>query len=448
LLLEDLDKKLVWHPYTQMKDWVQWKNRMIVRGEGFYLIDSHGNRYLDGSASMWCNVWGHSRSEIIESMIRQIKELQHSTLFGLSNSPAIELAEKLVKISKGMNHVFYSDNGSTAVEVAMKMALQYWRNKGNRRKVRFISLENGYHGDTIGAMSVGYVSKYFSAYNPILKLSMRLTPPPSMELHSHSELQEYYINKAEKILSRYHNKCCAIIMESGAQIAGAVNIYPHNYQRRIAELCNKYDVLLILDEIASGFGRLGNMVEYIAQGSIPDMVCFGKSLTAGYSPLAVTLCNREIFSRFLGEYSDNKQLYHGHTYTGHPIGCSAALANIKLYVKHHLIERIRSNSIYIKKRLREFDNSYSISDRIRHKGLLGAIDLVNNKKDRKPINVLKKNNMRINYFIDRESLHMGVYLRSLENTIIIVPPLAIDRKNLRLLLDVISQLINKIEKYM
>jgi adenosylmethionine---8-amino-7-oxononanoate aminotransferase len=237
-------------------------------------------------------------------------------------------------------------------------------------------------------------------------------------------------------------------MESGAQIAGAVNIYPHNYQRRIAELCNKYDVLLILDEIASGFGRLGNMVEYIAQGSIPDMVCFGKSLTAGYSPLAVTLCNREIFSRFLGEYSDKKQLYHGHTYTGHPIGCSAALANIKLYVKDHLIERIRSNSIYIKKRLREFDNSYSISDRIRHKGLLGAIDLVNNKKDRKPINVIKKNNMRINYFIDRESLHMGVYLRSLGNTIIIVPPLAIDRKNLRLLLDVISQLINKIEKYM
>jgi adenosylmethionine---8-amino-7-oxononanoate aminotransferase len=431
-----------------MNDWLESDNKVIVRGDGFYLVDSEGNRYLDGCASMWCNVWGHSRKEIISSITRQVKRLQHSTLFGLSNQPATELAEILLKIAKQMDHVFYSDNGSTAIEVALKMALQYWRNKGNTKKNRFLSLEHAYHGDTIGAMSIGYVPQYFRPYKAILRLSTRIPPPESITLlNSRHCIDQEYSERLERIFSRYSNTCCAMVMESGAQIAGGVNVYPKGFQKTISELCHKYGMLLILDEIATGFGRLGNMVEYLAQRSSPDIVCFGKALTGGYSPLAVTLCRNEIYSNFLSDYSENKQLFHGHTYTGHPVGCSAAIANIRLYMKQNLISRIRTNSIYFRNRLKEIQAS-SIVGRVVHKGLLGALDLViNNEKKEHPIQMLNDhgNRIRPNYFIMEESLKMGVFIRSLGSTIVVIPPLAICKKDFAFLLDVIYEITQKIE---
>jgi adenosylmethionine-8-amino-7-oxononanoate aminotransferase len=444
----------VWHPYTQMSEWNTRAMKVITKGKGFYLIDNRGKRYLDGIASMWCNVWGHGRKEIIKTMIKQLRDIEHSTLFGLSSRPSIELAEKLLKMARGMNHVFYSDNGSTAIEVAMKMALQYWRNKGNYKKVRFISMSNGYHGDTIGAMSVGYVKKYFGAYRPIINPAIKIKAPPSIYLQDpdncnrtiNDGVQQYYVDIVEEILSKNASRSCALIMESGAQIAGGVTIYPNQYQRKVAELCKKYDVLLILDEIATGFGRLGNMVEYLAQGSIPDIVCFGKSLTAGYSPLAVTLTTKEIFNKFLGNYAENKQFYHGHTYTGHTLGCSVALANIDLYHNHNLIEKIRANGVYLEKRLKEIQRSYSITQGARCKGLLGAIDLVhdNNKDKTVPIEILK-NRLRLGTFIMQESLKLGVFLRSLGNTLLIIPPLAIGKADFRFLLGVIQDLVGKVQ---
>jgi adenosylmethionine-8-amino-7-oxononanoate aminotransferase len=436
-----------------MKDWSKQTKRVITRGDGFYLIDQNGTRYLDGIASMWCNVWGHGKNEIVKTMIEQLHNIQHSTLFGLSSGASIELAEKLLKIAKGMHYVFYSDNGSTAIEVAMKMALQYWRNKGNYKKIRFISMHNGYHGDTIGAMSIGYMSKYFSAYRPIINPSIRIPAPSSIYLRNNnynsrrnSSVEQYYIDKVEETLSKHGSQCCALVMESGAQVAGGARIYPKRYQMKVADLCKKYEVLLILDEIATGFGRLGNMIEYLAQSSIPDIVCFGKSLTAGYSPLAVTLTTNEIFNKFLGDYSENKQLYHGHTYTGHTLGCSAALANIELYQKYNLIDKIRSNSVYLQKKLQEIENSYSIAKQTRCKGLLGAIDLVHsNKQNAEPIEILK-NKRTINSFILQESLKLGVFLRSLGNTILVIPPLAINKTDFGFLLDVIYELIRKVER--
>jgi adenosylmethionine-8-amino-7-oxononanoate aminotransferase len=431
-----------------MNDWLESDNKVIVRGDGFYLVDSEGNRYLDGCASMWCNVWGHSRKEIISSMTRQVKRLQHSTLFGLSNQPATELAEILLKIAKQMDHVFYSDNGSTAIEVALKMALQYWRNKGNTKKNRFLSLENAYHGDTIGAMSIGYVPQYFRPYKSILRLSTRIPPPESITLLNRRHcIDQEYSEELERIFSRHSTTCCAMVMESGAQIAGGVNVYPKGFQKTISELCDKYGMLLILDEIATGFGRLGNMVEYLAQRSNPDIVCLGKALTGGYSPLAVTLCRNEIYSNFLSDYSENKQLFHGHTYTGHPVGCSAAIANIRLYMKQNLISRIRTNSIYFRNRLKEIQAS-SIVGRVVHKGLLGALDLVNNnEKKEHPIQMLNVhgNRIRPNYFIMEESLKMGVFIRSLGSTIVVIPPLAICKKDFAFLLDVIYEITQKIE---
>ncbi len=451
----------VWHPYTQMSEWNRQAMKVITRGNGFYLVDEKGTRYLDGIASMWCNVWGHGRSEIINAMIKQLHDLQHSTLFGLSSRPSIELAEKLLKIAKGMSYAFYSDNGSTAIEVAMKMAVQYWRNRGNYKKVRFISMKNGYHGDTVGAMSIGYVSKYFGAYRPIINPAIRIKPPPSICLRSKYEcnskscsnnsdnsstVEQYYIGKVEETLSKHASHCCALVMESGAQIAGGVTIYPNEYQMKVADLCKKFDVLFILDEIATGFGRLGNMVEYLAQGAIPDIVCFGKSLTAGYSPLAVTLTTKEIFNKFLGGYSENKQLYHGHTYTGHTLGCSVALANIDLYKKYDLIDKIRSNGRYLQKKLKEIQALYYITKQARSKGLLGAIDLVhsNGKYNGRPIEILK-NQRRVSSFVLQESLKSGVFLRSLGNTILVIPPLAINRTEFKFLLEVINELIGKIQ---
>ena len=437
------DKEFVWHPYTQMRDWVKWNNRVIVKGDGFYLVDSKGRRYLDGSASMWCNVWGHTENEVVQAMIDQLKKIPHSTLFGFANSPSAKLAEMLVSLARGMHKVFYTDNGSTAIEVAMKIALQYWHNKGKHAKTQFISLEHGYHGDTVGAMSLGYIENFFKAYRPLL-LNVHRVPTPLLfgsKFTNESDLIEWCLEKTEATLKRHENQCAALVMESGAQIAGGAIIYPPGYQKKIAKLCKDYDVLLILDEIATGFGRLGNIIEYIAQDSQPDIVCFGKALTGGYFPLAVTLVTRRIFNAFLGEYSYNRQLYHGHTFTGHPVGCAAALTNIENYRKYTLTQQIKLSSEYIASRLAEFSQSPIVGD-IRHRGMLVGIELIKNNK---PI-VTLKNRQLINYFIMHESLKMGVHLRPLGNIILLLPPLGIEMPELEKLLDIVMKLLKKIEK--
>ncbi len=441
--LDDADKKFVWHPYTQMKDWTKSTNKVIVSGKDFHLVDESGKKYLDGIASMWCNVWGHGKNEVVDRMTEQLQNLQHSTLFGLANAPSIELAKKILKVAKGMDKVFYSDNGSTAIEVAMKMALQYWSNKGKHEKKNFIALEHAYHGDTVGTMSVGYISKFFAAYKPLLFKSYKVPSPFFYESHSknRSDFEQDCLEKTENFLKRHASKCCALVMESGAQIAGGVIIYPDGYQKKISELCKKYDVLLILDEIATGFGRLGNMAEYISQRSIPDIACFGKALTAGYFPLAVTLTSKRIFDQFLGEYFQNKQFFHGHTFTGHPVGCAAALQNIILYKKRNLIQHIKVNGKYLEKRLREF-KKFSIVADIRFKGMLAGIELAKNGKS---IQILK-DGTKVNYFVMNESLKMGVFLRTLGNVMIVIPPLAIDRKDLEILLDTQFKLLQKIEE--
>lgn len=439
--LEEADKRLVWHPYTQMSEWNRGDNRVIVRGEGFYLVDNKGRRYLDGTASMWCNVWGHGPNEVVEAMRDQLNRLQHSTLFGLASEPSVRLAERLLKLAKGMDRVFYTDNGSTAVEAALKMALQYWRNKGRPRK-EFVSLERGYHGDTAGAMSVGYIEQFFGAYRPLLKKVHRVPSPLlyGSKFESNRDLVEYCLDRTEKTLKNMRGRCAALVMESGAQIAGGGVIYPERFQKKVSELCEKHDTLLILDEIATGFGRLGNMTEYTVQRSKPDIVCFGKALTAGYFPLAVTLARIEIYDSFLGRHSENKHFYHGHTFTGHPVGCAAALANLELYKRRNLMEQIQSNSQYLESRMQEFREIGIVAD-VRQKGLLAGIELARNGK---PLLYLKKE--RLGQFVARESLKMGVHLRTLGNVMVLIPPLAIDRNSLKTLVDTHLELAKMAQK--
>ena len=426
-----------------MSDWAKWNNKVIVKGDGFYLVDSQGRKYLDGTASMWCNVWGHTQNKVVQAMIDQLKNIPHSTLFGFANAPSIKLAERLITLATGMEKVFYTDNGSTAIEVAMKIALQYWYNNGKDKKREFISLEHGYHGDTTGAMSIGYIEDFFRAYKPLL-FNVHRVPSPILygsRFTNESDLVEWCLEKTENTIKRHMNRCAALVMESGAQIAGGAIIFPKGYQKKIARLCRDYDILLILDEIATGFGRLGNVVEYRAQKSQPDIVCFGKALTGGYFPLAVTLVTRRIFDAFLGRYCKNKLLYHGHTFTGHTVGCSAALANIENYQNHNLIQQIKVNTKYIASRLPEFYKSPIVAD-IRHKGLLVGIELAKNDK---PIITLKNKEI-INYFIVQQALKMRVYLRPLRNIMLLIPPLGIGRRDLEKLVNVQLMLVRKIEK--
>lgn len=441
--LDSNDKRYVWHPYTQMKIWNRGSNKIIIEGDDFYLIDQNKKKILDGVAGMWSNVWGYGENPIIKSMQRQLSTLPNSTLFGLGNRKSVNLAEKLIKLCKGMDKVFYSDNGSTAIEIALKMSTQYWKNKNNNSKKHlFLSLRNGYHGDTMGPMSVGFVANFFESYKSILLKTFRVPSPKDYEFkyEVESEIVDKCLDLTEKKLKKYSSKISAMIMESGAQIAGGVSIYPRNYQKKISELCKKYDVLLILDEIATGFGRLGNMIEYEKQKSIPDIVCYGKALNGGYFPIAVTLTTNKIYKAFLGNYKDNKQFFHGHTYTGHPVGCTACITNIDHYKKTNLIVQIQQNSIHVQKKLNKFYD-LDIVSKIRHKGLLTGIDLVNGKKS---LNFVQ--GLPINYYIMKESLKRGVYLRTLGNILTIIPPLAIPRAKLDILIDVSYEILYLLDK--
>ena len=419
----------VWHPNTQMKEWVSFDQ--IVKAQGMWLIDSHGKKLLDGVASMWCNVWGHSKKELITSIIKQSKKLQHSPMFNLTNEPAEKLAKKLVKISPGMYRVFYSDNGSTAMEIAFKIALQYWQNKKIKNKTKIVTLENGYHGDTFGAMSVGYVPEFFSKFKKQLFSTIRIPVPNKYRVpndYTYLEYQNYCLNKIEKLFLK-DDSIAAFVMESGAQVAGGVIIYPDGFQRKIKNLCKKYDILFVLDEVATGFGRLGSMVEYTAQSSQPDIVAYGKMLTGGYLTLAATLTTKKVYDSFLGDFYDFKHLFHGHTYTGNPIAAAVANENLQLYEKFKLIKKIQITSKIFEDQIYEISRFQHVGD-VRHKGMLMGIELVNDKKKKTPFSTKKS----FNKLVFEAGRKNGIYLRTLGNIIMLVPPLAISQKELNLLL--------------
>jgi len=422
----------LWHPNTQMSEWNKFPK--IVRGEGMWLIDEDGNRLLDGVASMWCNVWGHSKKELVNAIIKQTKKLQHAPLFNLTNEPSELLAKKLIKLSPNMTQVFFSDNGSTAMEVAIKIALQYWNNVGENKKTNIATLENGYHGDTFGAMSVGYVPEFFSKFRSKLFSTIQFPVPRTISAGTHKkmsseEYEEYCLSKIGDKLKK-DNSIAAFVMESGAQMAGGVIIYPKTFQKKISQICKKNDVLFVLDEIATGFGRLGSMVEYQSQNSIPDIVSFGKMLTGGYQTFAATLTTKKINDSFLGKFSEFKHLFHGHTYTGNPTAAALSLKNIELYEKYHLIEKIQKTSKVFENRINDISN-LDIVGEIRHKGMVMGIDLVQNKNSNKPIS----SKTSINKLVFEEGRKHQIYFRTLGNTIMLVPPLAISQKDLNFLID-------------
>ncbi len=429
----------IWHPNTQMREWPGFDK--IVRGEGVWLVDSKGHKMIDGVASMWCNVWGHSDKDMIRAICRQASRLQHSPMFNLTNEPAEVLAKRLAGMSPGMRRVFFSDNGSSAMEIAFKMALQYWKNGGEPGKTKIATLENGYHGDTFGAMSVGYVPEFFGKFKAQLFDTLQFPAPnPHRARGAGSrDLEDACLERIEKSFSN-DDRIAAFVMESGAQMAGGAVIFPKGFQSRIQRLCKRHGVLFVLDEVATGLGRLGSMVQYIEQKSSPDIVAYGKMLTGGYLTMAATLATKRIYDSFLGRFDDRVHLFHGHTYTGNPIAAAAAVENLRLYERRRLIQRISRTSRVFAGYAQEISELGAVGD-VRHKGMLMGIELVSDKPGRTPV----RHPRSVNRTFFEKARQNGVYLRTLGNVVMLVPPLAISEEELAMLIERTIKTIRDVE---
>ena len=445
--LEELDRKYIWHPFTQMKDWLDEKPIIISEGKDCFIKDIYGRWYLDGVSSLWVNIHGHRKKEIDDTIKKQLDKIAHSTLLGLSNAPAIRLAEKLVHIinsslvsrPSSLNKVFYSDNGSTAVEVALKMAFQYWRHKGVDGRNAFVSLNRAYHGDTIGAVSVGGIDIFHKAFEPLLFKTYKSPSPYCYKC----ELGKKYpgckfacLDKMEKIFKAHSKKIAALIIEPLIQAAGGMITSPPGYLKGVRELCTKYNILMIADEVATGFGRTGKMFACEHEDVVPDIMCLSKGITGGYMPLAVTIATDEIYNVFLGEFKDLKTFFHGHSYTGNPLACAAAIACLDLFEKEEVLKSLKKKIEILETWLKEVLNLKHVGD-VRNIGLMAGVELVRNKKTKKPYDWTEKMGWHVTY----RARDNGVFIRPLGNVIVIMPPLSISEQNLNRLLKVIKDSI-------
>lgn len=421
-----------------MKDWEKDVPIIIESGKGSILTDVHGKRYIDGVSSLWVTVHGHRKKEIDQAVAKQLKMISHSTLLGLSNVPAILLAEKLVALAPaGLSKVFYSDNGSTSVEIALKMAFQYWHQKGPeyQRKTGFISLAGAYHGDTIGSVSVGGIDLFHSLYKPLLFHALKLESPHCYRCKyglSYPECQKTCFMHAERTIQKYASVTAALIIEPLVQGAAGMLIQPPGYVKRIRELCTKNNILMIADEVATGFGRTGKMFACEHEQVSPDILCVAKGITGGYLPLAATLATEEIYRSFLGEYEEFRTFFHGHTYTGNPLACAASIASIDLFKKEKTLARLQPKIAYLKKELAGFSELRHVGN-IRQKGFMVGIELVKDRATKMPYPPVDKIGARIVL----ECRKNGLIIRPLGDVIVLMPPLSISLQELKQLVEIV-----------
>jgi len=442
--LKRLDHTYLWHPFTQIQEWMGDEPCIIERGDGHYLIDVQGNKYLDGVSSLWCNVHGHRKEELDRAITEQLDRIAHSTFLGLSHVPGIELAEKLIGIAPpGLRRVFYSDDGATAVEIALKMAVQYWQLKGEAGRTRFASLVEAYHGDTVGAMGVGYSETFHRFHRSLVAPALRVNPPHvfrCLKRMSEEEALKRAIAEAEEKLTQEKNTIAALIVEPLMQGAAGMWSQPASYVKALSEICRKNRILFIADEVATGFGRTGKMFACEHAGVSPDILCVAKGITGGYLPFAATLATEEIFSAFLGEYREFKTFFHGHTYTGNPLGCAVALASLELFKQEKILERMQPKVDYLKRRLeQEFLPLAHVAD-VRQWGFMVGIELVEDKETRKSYPTEK----RTGHKVIHEARKRGVMIRPLGDVIVLMPPLTIGEEELKILLDVVLESIRQV----
>ena len=423
--LADWDRTYLWHPFTQMQEWEQEEPLIIERGKGSYLIDTEGKKYLDGTSSIWVNLHGHRHPTLDRAIKSQLDKIAHSTFLGLSNPPAIQLARELIRIvPKGLKRVFYSDNGSTAVEVSLKMAVQYWqqRHPGAGPKNTFLHLKLAYHGDTLGAVSVGNIELFHKRFKSLLFPTLEADPPYCYRCplnQAYPSCQMACLDPIEQILKKRHRDLAGFIIEPLVQAAAGMITAPPGYLKRIRELCTKYHVLLIADEVATGFGRTGKMFACQHEGVTPDLMAISKGLTGGYMPLAATVTTEEIYQGFLGKYEEFKTFFHGHSYTGNPLGCAVALANLEVFKKEKTLAKLQPKIKTMARLLQPFRQLPHVGD-IRQKGLMAAIELVEEKKTKKPYPLAA----RMGHKVTMEARKRGLLLRPIGNVLILLPPLS------------------------
>lgn len=446
--LEKADKQYIWHPFTQMKTYQHEPSLIIERGNGSYLYDVEGNKYLDGYASLWVNVHGHNDPELNHALMEQVEKIAHSTLLGAANIPSIHLAEKLIEITpRSLQKVFYSDTGATSVEIALKIAYQYWKNKDSQKyasKNMFISLKEAYHGDTVGAVSVGGMNLYHRIFKPLLFERIETPTPYSYrmsEIGDESEVKKFCLKELEKLLQQRHHEIAGMIVEPLIQGAAGMIVHPTGFLKELQRLCNQYKILLICDEVAVGFGRTGSLFACEQEGVEPDILSLGKGITGGYMPLAATLTTNDIYDAFLGEVEEQKTFYHGHTYTGNQLACAVALKNIECIQKRELIKDVQQKSSSIEPLLKEL-KEFSIVGDVRQKGMMMGIEIVQDKRSKK----IFPTNYQIEHQIILEARKRGLIIRPLGNVIAVVPILAMKEDELKRVMDIIADSIYTIQK--
>jgi len=411
-----LDHDHLWHPFTQQQGWSEEQPLVIESGEGPYLIDVDGRRYLDGNASLWCNVHGHRHPTIDAAISEQLGRIAHSTMLGLSHPLAAELAARLVAIAPpGLSRVFYSDSGSTAAEIALKMAFQYQQQRGESGRRTFVRLRDAYHGDTIGSVSVGGIDLFHATYRPLLFETHAAEPGDAADM--------------ERVLADHADEVAAVIVEPLVQGAAGMIMHPRGYLRAVRELCDHHGVLLICDEVATGFGRTGTMFACEQEGVAPDLLCLAKGITAGYLPLAATLTAEAVYDGFLGAPEEQRTFFHGHTYTGNPLACAAALASLDVFESERTLERLQPKIALLEELLGEIAAMDEVTE-IRQRGFMVAIDLEDHDVA-----------LRMGHRVTNEARERGAIIRPLGNSIIIVPPLSISAAELRELMRICADSI-------
>ncbi len=435
------DLSVLWHPCTQMKDHESLPLVPIKRGEGVWLEDFDGNRYIDAISSWWVNLFGHGNPRINAALKDQIDQLEHVILAGFSHAPAVELAERLVKITPpGLDHCFYTDNGSAAVEVALKMSFHYWRNKGQTKKTRFITLSNSYHGETLGALSVGDVALYKETYEPLLLQAITVPSPDCYqreEGESCRDVAERMFVHMEQALAKHADEVCAVIVEPLIQCAGSMRMYDPRYLELLREACDRHGVHLIADEIAVGFGRTGTMFACEQANISPDFMCLSKGLTAGYLPLAAVLTHNEIYQAFYDNYENLTAFLHSHSYTGNPLACRAALATLDIFEQDNVIENNKRLAQVMADATAHLNDHPHVAE-VRQTGMVLAVEMVKDKKNKEPYPWQERRGLRIY----QHALSRGALLRPLGNVSYLMPPYVITEEQIRFLVEVMDEGIN------
>jgi len=435
------DKAFVWHPFTPMASWLDGGDepgRLITTGEGFYLIDQDGRRFIDGFASLWCNLHGHRHPRLDDAIRRQLDAIGHSTLLGHAQTASIELAERLVRITpEGLTKAFYSDSGATAVEVALKMAYQYWHNRGQPERRRFIALRESYHGDTIGSVSLGGIGTFHQLFRPLLFETMFVDCPNPYRHPAGDQAGPAVLRDIDATLSNCPGEVCAVVVEPLCQGAAGMLTHPPGFLAGLRGLTREHDVLLIADEVATGFCRTGRLFACEHEQVTPDLMCLGKGLSGGYLPVAATMTSQDVFDAFCGDPREGKTFYHGHTYTGNALGCAVAAASVDLIFESGLLEALPDKVEHVWRALAPLTDYPHVGD-VRQCGLMVGIELVADKVARTSFDPAR----RVGADVCLQARERGVIIRPLGDVVVLMPAPAMDTETLDTLLAAVVETIN------